>query len=76
MNLDGGNQRLLIRHGSFPSWSPDGSQIAYFRYFSATDYCKASIWIANADGSNAEMLTRPEDYPDEAWPSVTCPPLR
>jgi len=75
MNLDGGNQRLLIRHGSLPSWSPDGSQIAYFRYFSATDYCKASIWIANADGSNAEMLTRPEDYPDEAWPSVTCPPL-
>lgn len=73
MNLDGSNPRLVIRYGALPSWSPDGNRLAYFRYFSESDYCKSSIWIAHADGSNAELLTRPEDYPNEPWPSITCP---
>jgi Tol biopolymer transport system component/DNA-binding winged helix-turn-helix (wHTH) protein len=37
-----------------PSISPDGSKIAFYSYRTG----EAEIWVCNADGSNAEQLTR------------------
>jgi Tol biopolymer transport system component len=38
----------------FPSWSPDGTQIAYYTHFSWQSW---AIMIINADGSNPRQLT-------------------
>ena len=38
----------------FPSWSPDGTQIAYYTHFSMQSW---AIMIMNADGSNPRQLT-------------------
>lgn len=47
-----------------PSWSPDGSQIAYFSNESGSN----DIWAMNADGSNQRQLTNdPADDRRPAW---------
>ena len=51
---DGSNAELLIPDGFGPSWSPDGSQIAYVRF--GSDF--ADIYVADADGSNEVQITR------------------
>lgn len=39
------------------AWSPEGSQVAFARF--RTDLVdSANIWVADADGANARMLTR------------------
>ena len=49
MNADGGNVRELTNGGEgFPSWSPDGSQIA----FEVLGY----IGVMDADGNNLKLL--------------------
>src|SRR6266511_3888429 len=40
-----------------PTWSPDGRRIAY-RYQKGTDFMTTDIYLANADGSGATILTR------------------
>lgn len=40
-------------YNKFPSWSPDGTQIAYLNV-SDTD---ESIWVMDADGGNKRMIT-------------------
>lgn len=55
MNADGTDQSVLIEdenYNSHPVLSPDGSKIAY-RVFGDVE---VGIKVANADGSNAEML--------------------
>jgi Tol biopolymer transport system component len=47
-----------------PSWSPDGSQIAYTRYDHTGESCKGcpgSLLISDADGSNRRVLTTPDE---------------
>jgi Tol biopolymer transport system component len=42
-----------------PSWSPDGTHIAYSRFDHTGLSCKGcpgSIWVADADGTNARLL--------------------
>jgi TolB protein len=49
-----------------PSYSPDGSQIAYYAYGSEDD--PAELWIMNADGSEPRQLTNdPFDQRVVAW---------
>jgi len=57
MEPDGSNQTMLT-YGFHPSWSPDGTKIA-FMY-------DGWIWVMNADGSNQVQLSDGQDH-DPAW---------
>jgi WD40 repeat protein len=63
MNLDG-TGLAPFRAGSdqspifAPTWSPDGRRIAFLRgYRDAVDWWSTSVVVANADGSNEQVLT-------------------
>ena len=63
MDADGSDpRRLFDTTGNYgwPSWSPDGRQIV----FSGSLYANGSdqIWVVDADGSNVQPLTPPEEY--------------
>ncbi len=57
MNADGSNPIRLTdnpaHHGFFPSWSPDGTRIAFTSSRDGND----EIYVMNADGSNQTRLT-------------------
>lgn len=59
MRQDGSGQVLVVPSGRNPAWSPDGRRIIYHAPY-AKDV--GSLWIANADGTNPQLLTRAEDY--------------
>jgi serine/threonine protein kinase len=64
MNADGSNQTRLTNNPAaddrFPSWSPDGSRIAFAS--------KHEIYVMNADGSNQTRLTNnPAYYSNLSW---------
>lgn len=66
-NVDGTHVRNLTRHQAVdyaPAWSPDGRRIAFA---SGRGGSLPHIWVMNADGTNAYMLTRvfSGEYP--AW---------
>jgi Tol biopolymer transport system component len=43
---------------SWPAWSPDGTQIAFVRYFCGASTCSPSdIYVIDADGSGERRLT-------------------
>ncbi|RBP52932.1 amidohydrolase family protein [Arenicella xantha] len=52
-----GGEALLVSGGAaidrIPSFSPDGSKLVYISDLSGDD----RVWVANADGSNARMVT-------------------
>jgi Tol biopolymer transport system component len=59
---DGTDQKLIIKKGQAPSWSPDKSRIAFVR--------DNTIWVAMADGSEQRPVTAPWRYYDpkhNAW---------
>ena len=61
MNADGSNQTRLI-DGASPSWSPDSRRLVFERF--------GSIWVINADGSNAIRVNKSDedvDYREPAW---------
>ena len=64
IDSDGSGLRRLTQDGRiemYPTWSPDGHQMAYERGW--------DIWVMAADGSNQRNLTRqgPEDARDLLW---------
>jgi Tol biopolymer transport system component/putative intracellular protease/amidase len=57
MNTDGSDLRQLTdntKWDGFPTWSPDGSQIAYYQYVDKKNWV---IMVMEADGSNPRKLT-------------------
>ena len=58
-DADGGNPRNLTRHPSFegwPSWSPDGRQVA----FAGNRNANYQIFLMKADGSDVRLLANTE----------------
>lgn len=51
VNGDGSNL-AVVSHGIDPAWSPDGKQITFARW----DNTAPGLYIANADGSNEQIL--------------------
>lgn len=47
---DGTGQRLLIKNGDVPCWSPDKKEFAFER--------ASNIWVAHADGTHQKPLTK------------------
>ena len=77
MNADGSDQQRLTddpAYDAWPTWSPDGSQIA----FVSTRNDGTDIHVMNADGSNVRQLTQeggiwPEWSPDGSRIAYVCP---
>jgi Tol biopolymer transport system component len=63
MNADGSRQHRLTRDGGFPTWSPDGSMIAYAPGGGPSG--RSWIAIMNADGSGKRRLPHTDygEYP-------------
>ena len=60
MDADGGNQQNLTNHPSddrSPSWSPDGTRIAFQSYRDNDRNHNIEIYVMDADGSNLQRLT-------------------
>jgi Tol biopolymer transport system component len=49
MDANGANAKKIIDRASEPTWSPDGTKIAYYHW-------KDGIFVANADGSNPQKV--------------------
>lgn len=63
VNGDGTNLNL-VSHGIDPAWSPDGKQIIFARW----DNSAPGIFIANADGSNEQIVF---GAPRTRWPRMS-----
>jgi TolB protein len=66
MNSDGSNQRILLSEDSFfeqwPSFSPDGSQVAFSRCTSPAGHC--AIYRIGVNGGVPIALTQYDQNPD------------
>jgi TolB protein len=60
INVDGSGLRRLTSGSTRPVWSPDGTQLVVLR--------GSSMYVMNADGTNARLLTSLEgDDPQPSW---------
>jgi len=60
VNVDGSNRKLIVNSNSlFPSWSPDGSKIAFLGYAWPNGIC-----IVDPDGNNLNILS---DWSGMGW---------
>lgn len=64
-NVDGSGRAKIADEASQPSFSPDGTQIAYRSWKSD----ERGLMVANADGSNRFRITRFLEDADPAWAS-------
>lgn len=65
ISASGTNRRQLTRGGQAPSWSPDGTRIAFFDTYSdaaRADSLVEALFVVNADGSGRRRLTHLDDY--------------
>lgn len=61
VNADGSGRRLLSRlrtTGFDLTWSPNGEQIAFWRYRSHSDSSPSEVYTMNSDGSGVRKITR------------------
>ncbi len=76
MGDDGSNKRRLTRNtlwkdknnwrDLFPSWSPDGTQIAFTRQIQQGAQISEELFVMNADGTDVQRLTH--DYIFDGFP--------
>jgi Tol biopolymer transport system component len=52
-----------------PTWSPDGTKLAFARYDTTADTDKSAIWLVNRDGTNKHKIATPSPCfsRDPAW---------
>jgi Tol biopolymer transport system component len=67
LHFDGRTSGLLVGHGLFPAYSPDGSQIALFRFHGRNE--QSDLYVIDADGANLRRLThtRSQDELFASW---------
>jgi Tol biopolymer transport system component len=68
IRVDGSDRRALDFDGGTPDWSPDGTKIAFYRYYPFDDHNAADLFVVNADGTGLTQLTGAEQS-YEAVPS-------
>ena len=57
-----GDGNMRVSHARGPTWSPDGTKIAFFTKDTAGPYPNnAAIYVINPDGSNETRLTDPDN---------------
>jgi Tol biopolymer transport system component len=59
MNADGSNPRMVDVKSVSPSWSADGSKLAYSSYKNV----RFQVYVANADGTNSNNVSN-SSFPD------------
>ena len=59
----GGTPAKLVENGSYPSWSPDGSEIA----FQSDRGGDSNIWITSSEGGKPWRLTNDRSF-QPSWP--------
>ena len=64
-------QVTAFPHAGGPNWSPDGQWIALASDDIGTGF--TALWRVRADGSQAEMIYRPDASDTDAWPSAWSP---
>jgi TolB protein len=62
INPDGSDEDVVARDAGGPTWSPDGTRIAFTR---GTLCCDDEIYTANSDGSDQELVATHSSQP--AW---------
>jgi TolB protein len=67
MRANGRGKRVLIRHGSAPSWSPDGERIAFSREVQKDGVAVTDVFTVQVDGTDVRDLTATR-------PAVVCDP--
>jgi Tol biopolymer transport system component len=70
MNADGSNMKQITNGGydDFPTWSPDGRQIAFTRAVVKHEVENEAIYVMSSDGANLKRLTDGQPFFDR-WPS-------
>ena len=71
VNADGSGFRILVSHGHTPSWSPDGTQLAFADHYNpdhTVNLIDDDIYVMNADGTGVTNLTNSPGSDDSpAW---------
>lgn len=57
VRIDGSGEKVVVKPGAVPSWSPDGSKIAYGAI--SEDRKGMVIWTVSKDGTEKHQLTYP-----------------
>jgi Tol biopolymer transport system component len=73
IDADGTNDRWIVRHASQPTWSPDGTRIAFSASYVPPvggETLNDEIWLIDVDGTDPVRLTvDPARGPDDTWPT-------
>ena len=70
---DGSNRKLLTNslNPGIPRWSPDGKQIVFQRLVNPRNIHRFHLFLMNADGTDIQQLTSPDDTYSDDHPSFS-----